>query len=140
MKKINHLMTSFIIVMSFILMVITSSCNAPGSTLSNDTVYVNVDQMPIFPGGDLALLTFIAEKTVYPEIAKKDSIQGKVIVRFCVTKIGTVSNVTVLQSVSPEIDDEAIRVIKSLPEFTPGVKDGKIVATWYMVPITFSLK
>lgn len=108
--------------------------------LGNDTTWVYVDEMPEFPGGDNALLAYLAENTTYPELAKKNNIQGKVILRFCVTTKGTVTEVSVLKSVSPELDAEAVRVVKTLPLFTPAKNHGKIVSVWYMVPISFVLK
>jgi len=102
--------------------------------------FVVVEEMPMYPGGDPALLAYIAEHTQYPEVAKENNIQGRVIVRFCVTSKGSVNQVSVLKSVDPELDAEAIRVVNSLPAFKPGKQGGKPVPVWYMVPITFTLK
>jgi protein TonB len=102
--------------------------------------FVVVEEMPMFPGGDPELLKYIAEHTQYPEIAKENNIQGKVIVRFCVTAKGGVSQVSVLKGVDPELDKEAIRVVNTLPAFKPGKQGGKPVPVWYMVPIAFTLK
>ena len=102
--------------------------------------FVVVEEMPMFPGGDPALLAYISEHTQYPEIAKENNIQGKVIVRFCVTPKGGVSQVSVLKGVDPELDKEAIRVVNTLPTFKPGKQGGKPVPVWYMVPIAFTLK
>ncbi|MDY0098400.1 MAG: energy transducer TonB [Bacteroidales bacterium] len=102
--------------------------------------FVVVEEMPMFPGGDPALLQFIAENTQYPEVAKENNIQGRVIVRFCVTSKGTVDRVSVLKGVDPELDKEAIRVVQTLPAFKPGRQGGKPVPVWYMVPINFTLK
>ncbi|MFH0843117.1 MAG: energy transducer TonB [Bacteroidota bacterium] len=102
--------------------------------------FVVVEEMPMFPGGDPALLAYIAEHTQYPEVAKENNIQGRVIVRFCVTSKGGVNQVSVLKGVDPELDAEAIRVVQSLPPFKPGKQGGKPVPVWYMVPITFTLK
>ncbi|NMC37852.1 MAG: energy transducer TonB [Bacteroidales bacterium] len=102
--------------------------------------FVVVEEMPMFPGGDAALLAFIAENTQYPEVAKENNIQGKVIVRFCVTSKGTVDRVSVLKGVDPELDKEAMRVVQTLPSFKPGKQGGKPVPVWYMVPINFTLK
>jgi len=104
------------------------------------TPFVVVEEMPMFPGGDAELLKYIAEHTQYPEIAKENNIQGRVIVRFCVTSKGGVSQVSILKGVDPELDAEAIRVVNSLPAFKPGKQGGKPVPVWYMVPITFTLK
>ena len=102
--------------------------------------YVVVEQMPMFPGGDAALLKYITANTNYPETAKEKKIQGKVIIRFCIKPDGGVSMASVLKGVSPELDAEAMRVVNSLPAFRPGTQGGKAVPVWYMVPIAFSLK
>jgi len=102
--------------------------------------FVVVEEMPTFPGGDVALLKYIGEHTQYPEVAKENNIQGRVIIRFCVTSKGGVSQVSVLKGVDPELDKEAIRVVNTLPPFKPGKQGGKPVPVWYMVPITFTLK
>jgi protein TonB len=102
--------------------------------------FVVVEEMPMFPGGDIELLKYIQEHTQYPEVAKENNIQGRVIVRFCVTSKGGVSQVSVLKGVDPELDAEAMRVVGTLPAFKPGKQGGKPVPVWYMVPITFTLK
>jgi protein TonB len=102
--------------------------------------FVVVEEMPMFPGGDAELLKYIGEHTNYPEVAKENNIQGRVIVRFCVTAKGGVSQVSILKGVDPELDAEAIRVVNTLPAFKPGKQGGKPVPVWYMVPITFTLK
>lgn len=102
--------------------------------------FVMVEEMPMFPGGDLELLKHIAGNTIYPENAKINNIQGRVIIRFCVTAKGGVSQISVLKGVSTELDQEAMRVVKTLPAFQPGKQGGKAVPVWYMVPITFTLK
>jgi periplasmic protein TonB len=103
--------------------------------------FVVVEEMPMYPGGEIELLKYISEHVVYPEVAKENNIQGRVIIRFCVTSKGSVSQVSVLKGVDPELDAEAIRVVNALPAtFKPGKQGGKPVPVWYMVPITFSLK
>jgi len=106
----------------------------------SENPFVVVEEMPMFPGGDKELLKFIGANTNYPEDAKQQNIQGKVIIRFCVTAKGGISQVSVLKGVSPELDAEGIRVVNTLPEFKPGKQGGKPVPVWYMVPITFTLK
>jgi protein TonB len=102
--------------------------------------FVVVEEMPMFPGGEVELLKWIMEHTQYPEVAKENNIQGKVIVRFCVTSKGTVDRVSILKGVDTELDKEAIRVVQMLPAFKPGKQGGKPVPVWYMVPINFTLK
>ena len=104
------------------------------------TPFVVVEEMPMFPGGDTELLKYISEHTQYPEVAKENNIQGRVVVRFCVTSKGGVNQVSILKGVDAELDKEAIRVVNTLPTFKPGKQGGKPVPVWYMVPITFTLK
>ena len=102
--------------------------------------FVVVEEMPMFPGGDVELLKYIAMNTRYPENAKANNVQGRVIVRFCVNENGGVDRISILKGVDPELDAESVRVVSSLPAFIPGKQGGKAVPVWYMVPITFTLK
>ena len=112
----------------------------PVTEIKESEPFVIVEQMPAFPGGDAALINYIAENTVYPERAKESNIQGRVILRFCITENGSVTRVSVLNGVDPDLDAEAVRVVKTLPAFNPGRQGGKAVPVWYMVPITFTLQ
>lgn len=104
------------------------------------TVFFIVEDMPEFPGGELALRKYIAENVRYPEMAKENEIQGTVYVRFVVNEKGAVTNVEVLRGVDPLLDAEAIRVVKSLPNFKPGKQRGKAVKVSHSVPIKFALQ
>ncbi|HLN20935.1 MAG TPA: TonB family protein [Bacteroidales bacterium] len=106
---------------------------------SGDVPFVVVEQMPMYPGGDQALLEFIARNTRYPETARQNGIEGRVIVRFVVNAQGKVENAVVMKGVDPELDNEAVRVVSMLDNFVPGTQGGKPVSVYYMVPITFSL-
>lgn len=118
---------------------VTPPPSAPVMKSGEPEPFVVVEEMPAFPGGDTALLSYIAENTKYPESAKANNISGRVIIRFCVTETGGIDMISVIRGVSPEIDAEAIRVISTLPAFKPGKQGGKDVPVWYMVPITFGL-
>jgi TonB family protein len=118
----------------------TDNQNTVDEELSNEVPFVVVEEMPMFPGGDIELLKYIGANTIYPEVAKEKNIQGRVILRFCVTAKGGVSQISVLKGVSPDLDAEAIRVVETLPSFKPGKQGGKPVPVWYMVPITFTLR
>lgn len=107
---------------------------------SSELPYATAEIMPVFPGGDSQLLKYLSENTTYPDASRQKNEQGRVIVRFCVTSKGTISQVSVQKSVSPELDKEALRVVNTLPAFIPGRQGGKAVPVWYMVPITFTLK
>lgn len=112
----------------------------PPAAETEEVPFIVVEEMPMFPGGDVELLRYISLNTVYPETAKQNNIEGRVIIRFCVTSRGTISQASVLKGVSPELDREALRVVSSLPEFIPGRQGGVAVPVWYMVPITFTLR
>ena len=98
-----------------------------------------VEQMPEYPGGPSALFEYLAKNIRYPESAEKAGIQGRVIATFVVMKDGSISNVKVVKSVSPELDTEALRVLSSMPNWTPGMQNGKAVNVKYTVPISFAL-
>jgi protein TonB len=102
-------------------------------------VFIVVEEMPSFPGGNNALLKYIADHLVYPGIAAENNIEGKVTIQFCVTPKGGIDKVTILRGVDPELDAEAIRVVKALPKFNPGKQGGVPVPVWFQVPITFQL-
>lgn len=99
-----------------------------------------VEQQASFPGGERALQTYIAKNTVYPQIAQEQDLQGTVQVRFVVEKDGSIGDVKVLRSLSRECDREAIRVVKSLPRFTPARMQGRTVPVWFKLPIRFVLQ
>lgn len=116
---------------------ITIGFKLPDQVL-RDPPFVVVESMPMYPGGDAALLQFIKENTNYPEELKKEKIEGRVIVRFMVTPDGTVDGISVLKGVHPLIDAEAIRLVQQLKGWKPGMQGGKPVNVWYMVPVTFT--
>jgi len=101
--------------------------------------YVAVEEMPMYPGGNAAMVSYISKNIKYPVKAMESGVQGKVVVKFCVTAQGGVSMASVLKGVDPELDKEAVRVIQTINNFIPGKKDGVAVPVWYMVPITFTL-
>ncbi len=101
--------------------------------------FVVVEEMPTFPGGEQALLKYLAAHTQYPQIAQENNVQGKVMVRFCVTSKGGIDLVSVIRSIDPSLDAEAIRVVKALPPFKPGKQGGRPVPVWYSVPIIFQI-
>jgi TonB family protein len=114
--------------------------NAPSSEVVPEDIFVVVEEMPVYPGGDQALMDFVYKNIVYPKEAKDKNIQGRVICRFAVKTDGSVYNVSVLHGVDPLLDNEAIRVLNLLSGWKPGMQGGKPVNVWYSVPITFALK
>jgi len=107
--------------------------------ISKDDTYVMVEKMPQYPGGDVELLNFIKNNSNYPEAAKADKIEGRVIVRFVINKNGNTEDPVILKGVNPMLDAEAIRVVSILKGFSPGTLGGNPVNVYYMVPVNFSL-
>ncbi len=105
---------------------------------SDNVVFVKVEHMPVFSGGDLQ--TWINKHIDYPAVAQENGITGKVYISFVVNKKGKVESVKVLRGVDPSLDKEAVRVIKSLPSWTPGKQRDKKVKVTYTVPINFQLQ
>jgi TonB family protein len=109
-------------------------------TINLEEVKTITDEMPVFPGGILALQKYIAEHVKYPKLAQNKQIEGRVFVSFVVNKEGKVINSSLVKKVHPQLDSEALRVVSSLPKWIPGKKDGKFVNIAYTVPINFQLK
>jgi protein TonB len=107
---------------------------------SASEVFVIVEDMPEFPGGELALRKWIADNVKYPVIAAENGIQGKVYVTFVVGTDGKITNARVARGVDPSLDQEAIRVVNQLPKWKPGMQRGKPVRVSYTVPINFQLQ
>ncbi len=105
-----------------------------------DKVFTSVEQMPQFPGGDVALLKYISDHIKYPTIAMENNVQGKVVVQFVVTRDGSIGEVKVARGKDPDLDKEAVRVVKTLPKFIPGKMNGQAVNVWYTLPINFKLQ
>ena len=94
---------------------------------------------PQFPDGDAELIQFLNENIQYPRQAARDKIEGKVVVQFMVKKTGKIDKVKVLRSVRKDLDKEAVRVIKMMPDFIPGKQNGETVDMLYTVPVAFKL-
>ena len=103
-------------------------------------VFYIVEEMPEFPGGELALRKYLSNAIKYPVIAQENGIQGKVYINFVVGKDGMVTEATILRSVDPHLDKEALRVVNSLPKWKPGKQGGKYVRVSFSVPISFILE
>ena len=102
-------------------------------------VFDVVEEMPQYPGGPQALFKFLGENVQYPAEAEKAGIQGRVIATFVVEKDGSISQPTIVKSVDPLLDAEAIRVISAMPNWIPGKQNGKVVRVKYTVPLSFNL-
>lgn len=103
-------------------------------------VYIYAEEMPEFPGGEAALFKYINENIKYPKIAKENGIQGIVFVQFVIGKTGEIVNVYILRGVDPSLNQEAIRVVSSMPKWSPGKQRGVPVHVSFQMPINFRLK
>ena len=109
------------------------------ATSKEDTVYQIVEQMPQYTGGEEAMMKYVAENIKYPQEAKDKNISGRVFIGFVIEKDGSVSNVKVVRGIGGGCDEEAVRVIKEMPKWKPGMQKGKPVRVNYMMPIFFKL-
>ena len=103
-------------------------------------MYNVVEQMPSFPGGEAALLKYVNTHIKYPAIAQEQEISGVVVLRFVVKEDGSVGEVIVQKSLEKHCDEEAVRVVKSLPRFIPGKQQGKAVRVWYTLPVRYVIQ
>ena len=117
-----------------------SNAMAQQEVALEEKVYEVVEEMPSFPGGQGAMFEFIANNIQYPIVAEENGVQGRVLVSFVIKKDGSLSNVRVVKSVDPALDKEAVRLIKSMPKWSPGKEKGQFVNVKFTVPVTFRLQ
>ncbi len=103
-------------------------------------IFTVVEQMPMYPGGDGALMQYLRDNIHYPAVAAENGVQGRVVVGFVVEKDGSITDVNVMRSVDPSLDREAVRVVKGMPHWKPGKQNGSAVRVKYQVPVTFRLQ
>ena len=112
---------------------------APKPEVSNK-VFDVVEEMPHFPGGNGALMAYLNGNIKYPVVAQENGVQGRVIIAFVVERDGSITDVKVARSVDPSLDREAMRVVKSMPKWSPGKQNGSTVRVKYTVPVQFRLQ
>lgn len=120
-----------------------SQPDAPPESAIDEEVFEKVDEVAQFPGGQMAMFKFIQQNLVYPNAAKKDKIQGRVIVEFVVRPDGSITDIKILRSIGEAkhgIDEAVIDLIEGMPKWEPGMKNGKPVAMRYRLPIRFQTK
>lgn len=121
------------------LVLLFSFMTSTAQTKKNNMVFDVVEVMPQFPGGQIAMMKYIMENIKYPKQAMKEGIQGRVTVRFIVEKDGSISDVKPILSVHPLLNKEAVRVVESMPKWTPGKHNGKPVRVRFNLPVMFKL-
>ena len=112
----------------------------PKHVVEETKIFTVVEQMPMFPGGDAALMGYLRDNIHYPTVAAENGVQGRVVVGFVVERDGSITDVNIIRSVDPSLDREAMRVVKSMPRWTPGKQNGSAVRVKYQVPVTFRLQ
>ena len=108
-------------------------------TVSAQDIVIDETCPPQFPGGEAALINFLNSNIVYPSQAAQDKVEGKVVVQFTVKKTGKIDNVKVLRSVHKDLDDEAVRFVKMMPDFIPAKQNGEVADMPYTIPVSFKL-
>lgn len=114
--------------------------NANGQAIQKEEIFVYVEQMPSFPGGDHALYQYLRDSLRYPAEAKKQGIEGRVYVKFIVTEAGTIKDVQSVKAADPLLIAEAIRLVSSMPPWVPGKQNGRAVAVYFTLPVSFRLE
>lgn len=117
-----------------------ANMDVTAENLIQGEVYDMVEVAPQFPGGSKELMSWLGQNIRYPVKAQEAGIQGRVILQFVVTKEGKVAGIKIVRGVSPELDEEAVRVVKAMPAWTPGKQDGQAVNVRYTLPVTFRLQ
>ncbi|MDO9634906.1 MAG: energy transducer TonB, partial [Paludibacter sp.] len=120
--------------------VIQAPIQGPVIEEDTDVVFMVVESMPSFPGGDAALFKYLSDNIKYPVIAQESGIQGRVICQFVVNRDGSIVDIEVVRSVDRSLDAEAIRVISGMPKWSPGKQRGKTVRVKYTLPVNFRLQ
>ena len=128
-------------VLLFIFLFCSLSVSAQSnSTSRSERIFDVVEEMPMFPGGNAALMEFLANTIKYPVVAEENGIQGRVVLTFAVEPDGSLTGIKVVRGVDIALDKEAIRVVKCMPKWIPGKVGGQPVAVKYTLPVTFNLQ
>ena len=109
----------------------------PTADPDSSKIFGTAEEMPSFPGGEKALMQYIKDNTYYPEEMCEGAAQGRVMVGFVINEDGSISDVKVLRSLTPECDEVAVKIVKGMPKWNPGKQNGKAVKTKYTVPVSF---
>ena len=123
-----------------VLLMANTTAMAQNKKATNDKVYEKVEVMPEFPGGEQAMLDFVAKNVVYPQEARDKEISGRVLVSFIVEKDGSITDAKVAKGIGGGCDEEAVRVVNAMPKWKPGKQKGKPVRVSFMMPFTFKLQ
>ena len=123
-----------------ILLMVNTNAMAQNKKTANDKVLEKAEVMPEYPGGDQAMMDFVAKNVQYPQEARDKEISGRVLVSFVIEKDGSIADVKVVKGIGGGCDEEAVRVVKAMPKWKPGKDKGKPLRVSYMMPFTFKLQ
>lgn len=132
------------IIISIVFIILTAYASIGQTHETNESliegpVFVAVEQMPNFPGGNVKLMEYIGSHLQYPKVAQDKGIQGRVIVSFVVNTDGSISDAEIVRSLDPSCDEEVLRLVNSMPRWIPGKTDGKNVRVQYTMPLMFKM-
>lgn len=119
---------------------LTQAIAPPEPKAVEETIFETVEEMPSFPGGDKALMEWLADNVRYPVVAIENGVEGRVVVGFVVERDGSITDVKVMRSKDPSLDKEALRAVSSMPKWIPGRQNGQAVRVRYVVPVLFRLQ
>lgn len=139
-KNIFIFLILFLSTCAFCQVNIKDSTSSVRSNYLDEKISPKLDVQPEFPGGMDSLVQFLGRNLQYPKTASEIGIEGRVVLRFVVSRKGEITNVEVIRSLDPACDAEAIRVVKLMPKFTPGQLNGRVVPVYFMLPIIFKLQ
>lgn len=123
-----------------ILLTVNTTAMAQNNKTAKDKVYEKAEIMPEFPGGEQAMMDFVAKNVTYPKEAMEKEISGRVLVGFIVEKDGSITETEVVKGIGGGCDEEALRVVKAMPKWKPGKQEGKPVRVHFLLPIIFKLQ
>ena len=141
-EKLNGLWWRLLTVMSVlaILLMVNTNAMAQNKEVATDKVLEKAEVMPEFPGGEQAMMDFVAKNVQYPQEARDKEISGRVLVGFIVEKDGSIADVKVVKGIGGGCDEEAVRVVKAMPNWKPGMDKGNPVRVHYVLPLIFKLQ
>lgn len=141
-EKANDLWWRLLATLSVLVLLFVANTNATAQNkkVANDKVLEKAEVMPEYPGGDQAMMQFVADNVKYPQEAMDKEISGRVLVSFVVEKDGSINDVKVVKGIGGGCDEEAVRVVNAMPKWKPGMDKGKPVRVSYMMPFTFKLQ
>ena len=138
--KVKKMKKFFLMSLMAVCCLVTASAQKTVVSQKNQKVYDVAEQMPEYPGGMPAMFEFLMKNLQYPKDAEKQKVEGRVMVMFVVETDGSISDVKVAKKTFPSLDAEAVRVVQSMPKWTPGRDKGKVVRVQYTLPVSFRLK